>query len=90
VGGQKGSDRIALDFAGSGQNYQRAYDFFHALAREQEGVQFVAIFRANLPAPLAPAAGEISDLRRRFADGDVQQIKLRAGAPREGASEEGA
>jgi hypothetical protein len=89
-GGQKGSDRIALDFAGSGQNYQRAYDFFHALAREQEGVQFVAIFRANLPAPLAPAAGEISDLRRRFADGDVQQIKLRAGAPREGASEEGA
>ena len=73
------SDTVRIECNSGGGTFRRIFDFYHALAQNQEHVEHVAKVRAALPQPLAPDAGEITDLRERLQKGGVLQVTLRAG-----------
>lgn len=77
-------DNVSINYQGGGHNYRRVYEFFQGLAASLKdgscALTFTATFRASLPQPLAPGAGEIEDLRRRLVQDEVREITLRAQA----------
>lgn len=73
------SDEVRVYCDGSGGTFRRIFDFYHALAQNQQDVTYVAKLKASLPQPLAPDSGEIGDLRERLENGGVLEVTLRAG-----------